>query len=138
MVRLTRFEVRRISLRAMAPAVSGFQGLAFLRGWDDGCCAASGDGVMAFSGVEGAVSGDAADLLLGRNLAQQFGQHGRIADLAGGDLCGLNFRGFSSIPMWILRQTRRFVPPCLRAFRSPSILMPVLSIRRCSGPSDPR
>jgi hypothetical protein len=33
---------------------------------------------------------------------------------------------FSSIPMWILRQTRRFVPPCLRAFHSPSpsTLMP--------------
>jgi len=28
----------------------------------------------------------------------------------------------SSIPMWILRQTRRFVPPCLRAFHSPSPL----------------
>jgi hypothetical protein len=32
MVRPTRFDVRRISLRAIAPAVSGFQGLAFLRG----------------------------------------------------------------------------------------------------------
>ncbi|AMJ49561.1 hypothetical protein APX01_18625 [Cereibacter sphaeroides] len=29
---------------------------------------------------------------------------------------------FSSIPMWILRQTRRFGPPCLRAFHSPSPL----------------
>jgi hypothetical protein len=32
MIRTTRFNVRRISLRAIAPAVSGFQGLAFLRG----------------------------------------------------------------------------------------------------------
>src|SRR5690554_6390345 len=46
---------------------------------------------------------------------------------------------FSSIPTWILRHTRRLVPPCLRAFHSPSpsTLMPVLSISRCSGPSDP-
>jgi len=32
MVRPTRFDVRRVSLRAIAPAVSGFHGLAFLRG----------------------------------------------------------------------------------------------------------
>jgi hypothetical protein len=37
-------------------------------------------------------------------------------------------------------QTRRFVPPCLRAFHapSPSTLIPVLSIERCRGPCDPR
>lgn len=44
--------------------------------------------------------------------------------------------------MWILRQTRRFVPPCLRVFHSPSPwpspLMPALSSKRCSGPSEPR
>ena len=41
----------------------------------------------------------------------------------------------SSIPRWILRQTRRLAPPCLRAFHSPSpsTLIPVLSISRCSG-----
>ena len=46
----------------------------------------------------------------------------------------------SSIPIWILRQTRRFGPPCLRAFHSPSpsTLIPVLSISRCSGPFAPR
>ena len=40
----------------------------------------------------------------------------------------------SSIPMCILRQTHRFGRPCLRPFHSPSPLMPVLSIRRFSGP----
>ncbi len=46
----------------------------------------------------------------------------------------------SSIPMWILRQTRRLGPPCLRAFHSPSpsTLIPVLSTKRCNGPCDPR
>ncbi len=49
-------------------------------------------------------------------------------------------KDFSSIPMWILRHTRRLVPPCLRAFHSPSpsTLMPVLSTKRCNGPSEPR
>ena len=49
-------------------------------------------------------------------------------------------KDFSSTPMWILRHTRRLVPPCLRAFHSPSpsTLMPVLSTNRCNGPSEPR
>ena len=43
-------------------------------------------------------------------------------------------------PRCTLRQTRRLGPPCLRAFHapSPSTLIPVLSIKRCSGPCDPR
>lgn len=42
----------------------------------------------------------------------------------------------SSIPRWILRQTLRFEPPCLRVCHapSPSILMPVLSTSRCNSP----
>lgn len=46
---------------------------------------------------------------------------------------------YSSIPMWILRQMRRFVPPCLRAFYSlsHSALIPVLSTRRCRRPLEP-
>ena len=42
--------------------------------------------------------------------------------------------------VWILRQRRRSGPPCLRAFHSPSpaALIPVLSIRRCKGPNEPR
>ena len=109
--------------------------------------------------------GDAGDLLIGRDLVQKFRQHGGIADVAGGELRRPDFqcllvnspsrRMFHSPAgqrMWILRQTRRFVPPCLRAFPSPSpsTLMPLagslepvaltgsMSIRRCSGPADPR
>lgn len=46
----------------------------------------------------------------------------------------------SSIPICILRQTRRLGPPCLRAYHSPSPsdLMPVLSMSRFSGPKPPR
>ena len=73
-------------MRATAPAVSGFHGLAFLRGGMMACGAALGDGVMALAGVVGAVSGDAADLLIGRDLVEQLGQHGRVAHVAGGEL----------------------------------------------------
>ena len=44
------------------------------------------DGVMALAGVEGAIGGDAGDLLIGRDLVQKFRQHGRVADVAGGEL----------------------------------------------------
>jgi len=82
MVRPTRCDVRRISLRAMVPTVSGFHGRAPLTGRDDCHGATGGDGIMAFAGVEGTVGGDAADLLRGRDLVQQFGQHGRKRDAA--------------------------------------------------------
>jgi hypothetical protein len=81
MVRPTRFDVRRISFRATAPGLSGFHGLAFLRG-DDRRRTAGGDGVMALAGGEGAIGGDWGDLLAGRGSAgiggdrvEQFGQH---------------------------------------------------------------
>jgi hypothetical protein len=41
---------------------------------------------MALAGVEGAIGGDAGDLLTGRDLVEQFGQHGRVAYVAGGEL----------------------------------------------------
>ena len=69
-------------MRAAAPAVSGYHGLALFRG---GMIAAA-RAAMALSGVEGAVGGDAGDLLIGRNLVEQLGQHGRIADIAYGEL----------------------------------------------------
>jgi hypothetical protein len=42
--------------------------------------------VVAFAGVVGAACGDTGDVLIGGNLGQQFGQHGRVADIAAGDL----------------------------------------------------
>ncbi len=50
------------------------------------------DGVVALSGVVGAVSGDAADLLIWRDLAEQFGQHGGVTHVAAGDLDGANLQ----------------------------------------------
>lgn len=46
-------------------------------------CATFGDGIVAFAGVVGAISGDAGDLLIKRDLVEQFAQHGRVADVAG-------------------------------------------------------
>ena len=145
---------------------------------------------MALSGVEGSVGGDAGDLLIGRDLVAQFGQHPspvhsnrwrlparhlrrrwwcarppgfpglsrrfplsatvpfacRATDvvLAPRALSVLGPRSCQwwchwSEPHW-RRRARRVVPPCLRAFHSasPSTLMPVRSISRCSAPWDPR
>jgi hypothetical protein len=61
---------------------------------DDGGRAAGGDGVMALAGVEGAVGGDGGDVLVGRDLVQQLGQHRRVADIADGELGGPNFQRF--------------------------------------------
>ena len=41
---------------------------------------------MALAGVEGAVGGDAGDLLVGRDLVEKLGQHRRVTDVAGGEL----------------------------------------------------
>ena len=41
---------------------------------------------MALAGVEGAVSCDAGDLLIRGDLVEQFGQHGRVAHVDGGEL----------------------------------------------------
>ena len=52
---------------------------------------------MAVAGVEGTIGGDACDLLIGRDLVGQhgqFGQHGRVADIAGGALRRPDFQGF--------------------------------------------
>jgi hypothetical protein len=107
---------------------------------------------MTLARVEGAVCGDAADLLIGRDLIEEFGQHVRGAlepmalrrspsptSLVVNSAARIS-SVFSSIPIWILRQTRRLEPPCLRAFHSPSpsTFMPVLSTKRCSGPCEPR
>ena len=92
--------------------------------------------IVAFARVVGAISRNATDFLVLRDLVEKVGRMGaspmwlpvtstaRISNVS------------SSIPRWSLRQTRRFGPPCLRACHSPSpsTLIPVLSISRCNGP----
>ena len=50
--------------------------------------------VVAFSSVIGPVSRDAANGLVWRDLLEQFWQHGRVADIAGGDLDRPHFQCF--------------------------------------------
>ena len=47
---------------------------------------------MALAGVEGPISSDAADLLIWRDLVQKLGQHGRVTNIAGGELGGPDFQ----------------------------------------------
>ena len=45
-----------------------------------------GDGVVALAGIISPIGGDAGNVLIGRDLGQQFGQHGRVTNVAAGDL----------------------------------------------------
>jgi hypothetical protein len=47
---------------------------------------------VALAGVKGTVGGDTGDLLIGRSLVKQYGQHGRIAQVDGGELCRADFQ----------------------------------------------
>lgn len=67
-------------------------------------------GLVAGDGV----GGDAADLLIGRVLVEQFGQPGGITHLLVVNSAARISSVFSSVPIWIMRRTRRFGPPCLR------------------------
>ena len=60
----------------------------------NGMGATIGDCTMAFSGIVGTVRGDAAYLLVRRELVEQIGQHRHIADVAPGDLDGPNLQRF--------------------------------------------
>ncbi|SNS22773.1 Transposase DDE domain-containing protein [Antarctobacter heliothermus] len=54
----------------------------------DGMGAAVGDGVMALARIVGSVGGDRSYLDVGGDLVEQLGQHGRVPDVASGDLDG--------------------------------------------------
>jgi len=47
---------------------------------------------VAFAGIEGAVGGDAGDLLVGRDLILKFGQDRGVTHIAGGELGGADFQ----------------------------------------------
>lgn len=51
-----------------------------------------GDRVMALARIVGAIRGYRLDLHLGGDLAQQLGQHRRVAELATGDFDGTDFQ----------------------------------------------
>jgi hypothetical protein len=65
------------------------------------------------SGVEGAIGGDAADLLIGRDLVEKFGQHGRVTYVAGGELGSPDFQCFLVDPDVDLAPDPTFGPAVL-------------------------
>ena len=55
----------------------------------------SGDNrLVTFALVIGPISGNGADVLIGRDLAQEFGQHGSITNVATGDFDSPNLQRF--------------------------------------------
>lgn len=67
-------EVFRRAERLVARNCTGgrwFPRRGVLARWDDGIRASVGDGVVAFARIVGAVNGDAANLLIRRDLAEQ-------------------------------------------------------------------
>ena len=52
------------------------------------------NGIVALSGIVGAIRGNAVDLLACRDLAEQVGQDRCIADVVPGDLDGSNLQRF--------------------------------------------
>ena len=110
--------------------------------------------VVAFSSVVGPVSRDTADGLVWRDLLEQFWQHGRVPDIAGGDFDGTNFQRFLVDPYVYLAPNPAFraamfacVPLAFtlgfdaRAIQCPAVHCAAMSregIRRFSGPVPPR
>ena len=72
----------------------GLPWLRVLAGRYDGVAAAVSDRVMTLAGIIGAVSGDAADILACRDLAEQVGQDQCITDMAPGDLDSADLQCF--------------------------------------------
>lgn len=97
--------------------------------------ASVGEGVMALAGVESTLSGFVGVLPVGQNLVQRLGRHGGIAHVAGGKLGGPDIQG--PTPKGIMREAQRFVPLCLRALPSLSILIlvPLIGMRNSSSGS---
>ena len=70
------------------PGGVGLPGFGVLAGRNDRGGATGRNGVVAFARVESTIGGDGGDFLLGLDLIEQFGQHGGVADIAGGELGG--------------------------------------------------
>ena len=115
---------------------------------------AVGNGVMAFARIVGTISGDAADLLIRRNLAEQVGQDRRITDVVPCDFDGSNLQRFFIDSCVYLASDAPFGTAMLAgvplaftldldagAIRCPAGHCAAMSregIRRCSGPLEPR
>ena len=79
--------------------------------------AAIGNRVVAFARVVVPVGREQLNVLIGRELGQQFGQLGASPVLLLVTSAARTSNVSSSIPICILRQMRRLGPPCLRVCR---------------------
>ena len=66
--------------------------IGILAGRNDGGSTAGGDGIVALAGIEGTICCDAGNFLIGRDLVQQFGQHGCVAHVVSGELGRADFQ----------------------------------------------
>ena len=99
-----------------------------------------GNRLVAFTGVIRPIRSNATDVLIGWNLVQKFGLHGCVTNVATGDLDRPHFERFlidANVYLTPNTALGASVLACV-PLASPSALMPVLSIRRFSGPVDPR
>ena len=113
------FVDRRASFRAISPAVMALNGLAFC-GRDNGIRTPVGNCIVALACVTGTVSGDGAISLpagVWRDRSARTGASPVWSPLISKARTS-SLR--SSVPRWILRQTRRLGPPCLPAVHSSS------------------
>ena len=73
--------------------------LGILARWYHCMGVSCGNGLVAFVRVVRPIRGDAANIMVGRDLVQEIGQHGSIPDVTAGDLDRPNLQRSSSIPM---------------------------------------
>src|SRR6056297_1718539 len=134
MARPRYFDARSASLRAMAPALDGFHGFAFLRGgmtaWAPRSATASWHLRVSYAPSAVTEASSTSEDIWSRSSGSMGASPTLLPVISMARISSV----CSSTPMWILRQRRRFAPPCLRACHSPSpsALMPVLSIARQS------
>ena len=74
------------------PCAVRLPGLGILAGRDDSGGTSGGDGIVALAGVKCAICGDTGDLLVGWDLVEKFGQHGRVTNIAARELGCADFQ----------------------------------------------
>ena len=80
------------------PGAGGLPRFSILPRRYDGVGMAVGNRFVAFARVVGPIGGYGVDVLFGRDLVQQFGQHWRVTDMASGDFHGSDFQRFCVDP----------------------------------------
>jgi hypothetical protein len=128
----------------------GLPRLGILARRDDSVGSAFGYGIVALARVVGPVGGDTGDLLVGRDLDEQLGQHRGIAHIAACDFNSPNLQCFFVDPEMDLAPDAAFCPAMLarvplafsldldpRAVRCPAGYCAAMPERGSAGAADP-